>query len=96
MVGGRGGRGRGGGRRLEVSGGRATSQMGIIDLNRFIPLSVTLTMVGGHKVSTKQNLLAIFRLYQRDSLHLDLWVLFDTVLQSVEIRELAGEIKYYF
>ena len=34
--------------------------IGIIDFYNFIPLSLTLTMAGGHKVSTKQNLSARF------------------------------------
>ena len=33
---------------------------GTIDFYHFTPLSVTLTMLGGHKVSTKQDLLASF------------------------------------
>ena len=34
--------------------------LGTIDFNHFIPLSLTLTLPGGHKVSAKQNLLASF------------------------------------
>ena len=34
--------------------------IGTVDLYHFIPLSVTLTFVAGHKVSTKQDLLATF------------------------------------
>ena len=37
-----------------------TMLIGTIDFYHFIPLSVILTMVGGHKVSAKQNLLASF------------------------------------
>ena len=34
--------------------------IGTIDFYHFIPLSVTLTLLGGHKVSAKENLLALF------------------------------------
>ena len=34
--------------------------IGTIEFCHFIPLSVTLTLAGGHKVSTEQNLLASF------------------------------------
>ena len=34
--------------------------IGTYGFYHFIPLSVTLTLAGGHKVSTKQNLLASF------------------------------------
>ena len=34
--------------------------IGTIDFYHFVPLSLTLTLAGGHKVSTKQNLLASF------------------------------------
>ena len=34
--------------------------IGTIGFYHFIPLSLTLTLPGGHKVSTKQNLLASF------------------------------------
>ena len=34
--------------------------IGSIDFYHFIPLSLTLTLGGGHKISTKQNLLASF------------------------------------
>ena len=34
--------------------------IGNIDFYHFIPLSLTLTLLGGHKVSAKQNLLAAF------------------------------------
>ena len=35
-----------------------TMHIGTIDFYHFIPLSVALTLAGGHKVSAKQNLLA--------------------------------------
>ena len=34
--------------------------VGSVDFYHFIPLSVTMTSAGGHKVSTKQDLLASF------------------------------------
>ena len=34
--------------------------IGTIDFCHFIPLSLTLTLAGGHKVGAKQNLLASF------------------------------------
>ena len=34
--------------------------LGIVHFYHFLPLSLTLTLPGGHKVSTKQNLLASF------------------------------------
>ena len=34
--------------------------IGTMDFYHFIPLSLTLTLPGGHKVSTKQSLLASF------------------------------------
>ena len=35
-----------------------TMLIGAIDFYHFLPISVTLTLAGGHKISTKQNLLA--------------------------------------
>ena len=48
--------------------------LGTVDFYLFIPLSVTLTLAEGHKVSTKQNLLALFsrKLFKLNILRL-LW-----------------------
>ena len=37
-----------------------TMLIGTIDFNHFIPLSLTLTLPGGHMISAKENLLAVF------------------------------------
>ena len=62
-----------------------TMLIGTIDLYHFIPLLVTFTLTGGHKVSTKQNLLASFCCTLSNKL---IRMKFDVVLKHCKLNNL--------